>query len=68
MNIKQKELYKFKAILDLGDEADLLELVEDRGDRGLFRSVVYCADWRFRPTAVYLMDDVIKVTELGDKP
>lgn len=52
------KLYKFKNPVDEREAVDRLELIENRQVRGLFRSVVYCTEFRIQPTFCLLMCDV----------
>lgn len=54
------KLYKYKNPADEREATDRLELIENRQVRGLFRSVVYCTEFRIQPTFSLLMADVEK--------
>lgn len=56
-------LVKFKEVLDPSDADNIMEVLEDRGDRYLVRSINYCVDWVIRPTTMVEKEDVEEATE-----
>lgn len=54
-------LYRYAAPQDETEAADLMELLEDRGDRVLVRSIVYFLGWTVRPTFVYRKSELVEI-------
>lgn len=50
---------KFRHPLDAAERTERFEVLEVRGDCALVRSTVHCLDWMIRPTASYLVADLI---------
>ena len=58
-NIEVGTIVKFAEILEEGDAEERMEVLEDRGDRLLVWSTVFCTDWAIRPTTVVAKEDVV---------
>lgn len=58
INQMDSQVYRFKQVIDAGDEIDRLVIVEDNGDRCFVQSLVFCIDWPIRPTRLVRKDDI----------
>ena len=58
----QRRIVKFTNPVDDAERHDRMIVIENRGDRLLVESIVYCTDWNIRPQMVYPVSDLVDTT------
>ncbi|MDI1240382.1 MAG: hypothetical protein PSX80_00500 [bacterium] len=59
--IRVGDTVRFREVLEDGDDVERMEVLEDRGNRVLVKSLVFALDGMIQPTSVYSKDELVVI-------